>query len=54
MLSVLKHHTIKGHRCEVKKAVSRQDMESGGGGGGGGGGRGGGRGGGTIKQREFV
>ena len=53
---VIKHHTINNHKCEVKKALPRQDMldkpamgrgMGGGGGGGGGmmrGGRAGGRG----------
>ncbi len=38
----MKHHTINGHRCEVKKALSKQDMQAGmRGSGGGRGGRGG-------------
>lgn len=44
MFSVIKHHTINGRHCEVKKALSRQDMENQRGGGGGGGSGGGGRG----------
>ena len=36
----MKHHTINGYRCEVKKALSKQDMQGSGGRGGGGGGRG--------------
>ena len=51
-ISVQKHHTVNNHRCEVKKAMSKQDMQNvkqprGGrdfGGGGRGGPRGGGRG----------
>ncbi|XP_025918949.1 kelch-like protein 3 isoform X5 [Apteryx rowi] len=48
--AVVKFHPIQGHRVEVKKAVPKEDIQSGGGGGGGGssrpsrGGRGGGRG----------
>ncbi|XP_040975224.1 kelch-like protein 3 isoform X6 [Aquila chrysaetos chrysaetos] len=47
--AVVKFHPIQGHRVEVKKAVPKEDIQSGGGGGGGSsrpsrGGRGGGRG----------
>ncbi|XP_044526443.1 growth hormone-regulated TBC protein 1 isoform X3 [Gracilinanus agilis] len=35
---VQKYHTINGHNCEVKKALSKQEMQSAGGGYGGGGG----------------
>ena len=34
-VAVIKYHTIKGHRCEVKKALSKEDLQSSGGGGGG-------------------
>ena len=33
---VMKYHTIKGHRCEVKKALSKEDLQQQGQGGGGG------------------
>jgi len=36
------HHMVNGFKIDVKKAISKTDMNSGGGGGGGGGGRGGG------------
>ena len=26
--SVMKHHKINGHRCEVKKALSKQDLQN--------------------------
>jgi len=32
----MKYHTIKGHRCEVKKALSKEDLQQQGQGGGGG------------------
>ena len=40
--AVRRHHTINNHRCEVKKAVPKNELRSMGEGGGGGGGRGGG------------
>ena len=49
----MKHHTINGYRCEVKKALSKQDMQGSGGRGGGGGGRGG-RGGGRSGMHIPV
>lgn len=43
------NHKVKGHRLDVKKALSKSEMAGGGGGSGGGrGGRGGGRGGGGV------
>ena len=33
---MMKYHTVKGHRLEVKKALSKEDLQSSGGGGGGG------------------
>ena len=36
LIVVLKSHTIKGQRCDVKKALPREDTESGRGGGRGG------------------
>ena len=47
----MKHHTINGYRCEVKKALSKQDMQGSGGRGGGGGGRG--RGGGRSGKSRI-
>ncbi|KAG7260860.1 hypothetical protein CRUP_004285 [Coryphaenoides rupestris] len=41
---LLKYHTINGHKVEVKKALSKQEVQAAGGGRGGRGGRGGGRG----------
>ena len=35
-VAVMKYHTVKGHRLEVKKALSKEDLQSSGGGGGGG------------------
>ncbi|XP_005989383.1 heterogeneous nuclear ribonucleoprotein A0a [Latimeria chalumnae] len=57
--AVVKYHSINGHRVEVKKAVSKQDMQSPsgrsprGGGGGGGGFRGRGRGGNFRSENGF-
>ncbi len=45
----MKHHTINGHRCEVKKALSKQDMQGGMGRSGGGGRGRGGRSGGAFN-----
>ena len=36
-VAVMRHHTIKGHRCEVKKALSKEDLQQQGQGGGRGG-----------------